>query len=125
MTASLAEAVEELTHFASAFSHQRQNCQVSRGATRHHADQRALANAAATEDTESLSPSAGEESINSADAATQRLANRQTIEGRRRGAIAGTDTPMTIANLTALAQAARRSHRFHQIAYDLRYPPLP
>ena len=57
-----AEHLKKLADFASAFADQRQHRHVGRGAARHHADQRALAHAAAAEDADTLAASAGDES---------------------------------------------------------------
>ena len=96
LTSRLSQAVEKFAYFTATFTHQRQHSQVGRSAARHHADQRALAYAAAAEDTQPLSSSAGEESVDGADPATQRLANRQTVKGQRRSAVQSTATARSV-----------------------------
>ena len=73
---------QKFAHFAAAFADQRDYRQVRRCAARHHADQRAFADAAAAENSHALAAPAREHSINRADAAAQRLADRRCV---RRG----------------------------------------
>ncbi len=88
LAAFLSERVfEEVAHFAAAFADQPEHGEVGSGVARHHADQRALAHAAAAENADALSAAAGEESIDRADAAAERFANRQALQGQRGGAV--------------------------------------
>ncbi len=71
-----AQLFQELSHLASALTHQRQHCHIGRRAPRHHPYKRALAYTAAAEDTHALSAATGQESVDHAHAAPQGFANR-------------------------------------------------
>src|SRR5206468_2158765 len=68
-----AKHVHKLAYFPPALTDQRQHGEIGGGAARHHADQRALADAAASEDSDALSPATRNKSIDRANAAANQL----------------------------------------------------
>ena len=84
LEASRPEVVlEERAHFAAAFADQREHDDVGLGAARHHAEQRALADAAAAEQADALAAAAGQHGVDGAHAGANRSRDwlaRQRIE---------------------------------------------
>ena len=66
---------QKFAHFAAALSDESQHRQIRGCAASHHTDERALAHAAAAENAHALSATAGQHSVDRANAATERLAN--------------------------------------------------
>ena len=83
LSSFLAQDFQKLADLASAFAHQREHREVGGGAARHHANQRALAYAAAAEDAQPLPAAAGKKSVDGANAAAQRFADRQRSQRER------------------------------------------
>ena len=68
--------LEEAAHLAAALADQRDHGDVGGGAARHHAEQRALADAAAAEQADALAAAAGQQRVDGADAGAQRRDDR-------------------------------------------------
>ncbi len=68
--------LEEAAHLAAALADQRDHDDVGRGAARHHAEQRALADAAAAEDADALAAAAGQQRVDGAHAGAERRRDR-------------------------------------------------
>ena len=64
---------EKRSHFAATFTDQREDDDVCLRSASHHAEQRALADAAATKETKSLTPSAGQDGVDGAHASAYRF----------------------------------------------------
>ena len=64
--------LEEAADFAAALADQRDDRDVGRRAARHHAEQRALADAAAAEEADALAAAAGEQRVDGAHAGAHR-----------------------------------------------------
>src|SRR5579862_554909 len=77
------ERCKEFADLASALADQRQHGQVRHGSASHHANQRTLADSAATKNADSLAAAAGQEAVDGADAAGERLINKSAIQCRR------------------------------------------
>src|SRR6185295_19634880 len=85
LKAALSQIIlDELPYFASAFSNQRNDIDIRRCIFCDHAEQRALANAAATENSDTLAHAAGEQPIDGSNASLNCFANGIAIHGIRR-----------------------------------------
>src|ERR1700690_1422386 len=78
-----AERVEQFPNFASPLADQAEPGEVRAGVAGHHADQRAFADSTAAKNAHALASSAGEEGVDRPDAASERIANRSTLERQR------------------------------------------
>ncbi len=72
--------VEEAAHFAAALTDQAQHDHVGRGAARQHAEQRALAHAAAAEEADALPATARQQPVDGAHARTDRRLDGLAVE---------------------------------------------
>src|SRR5439155_222082 len=72
--------LDKLADFSSPFTHQPDDVHVGARVARHHAEQRALADAGAREDAEPLAAAAGEERVDRPDAEVEWLADRPALE---------------------------------------------
>ncbi len=110
--AFFAERVEEFAHFASALANQAEDGEVGAGVAGHHANEGALTDAASTKDADALPPPAGEEGVNGADTATERIADRRALEGKRGFAVerialsANGSEPLVNGTASAIEHAA-------------------
>ena len=80
-------ALKELIHFATALADQPDDVNVGRRVLGHHAERDALADAGAGEDPHPLALSAGEQTVDHANAGRQRCVDPRTIDRIRRLAI--------------------------------------
>ena len=85
--AFFAERVEQFSHFAPAFANQSEDGKVGRGVAGHHADECAFPDAASAKNADALAASASKKGVNSADAASERIADGSAFQGKRGFAI--------------------------------------
>jgi hypothetical protein len=85
--AFFADNFEKLSDLSATLTNEREHCHIGACSTRHHAQQRALADAASAKNADALTASAGYKCVECADAATECFANGHAVERERRGAI--------------------------------------
>src|SRR4029434_6681355 len=109
---------DKASEFAPAFADQRDDVHIRARELGHHAEQRALAHAAASEDTDALTFAAGEDGIDCADSGSQRFGYvlaRKRILGRsmQRILILAVERAQAVDRISQTIQNATEKPRSH------------